>query len=72
MRKQARKILNAAIVTMSNGAAFLSDLSDTCTVCSAIDEIEELLEDEDLSHSEILDIAQESAVEILQEEGFPV
>jgi hypothetical protein len=67
-RNKARKMINAqvyAIVGLS-----LDDLPDTALLCDHIDTLEEMIEEADsmTPMSELLDYAQEAAMEFLEED----
>jgi restriction endonuclease S subunit len=70
-RKQAIKLVSKAVSRLSEGAVSLSDLADTYNLCVGLDHLEELIEgaDELTPMSELLDLAQEIAAELLEEEG---
>ena len=73
-RHKARVLVNRAVKDLSGGVVCLSDLADTFNLCAGLDELEELIDgaDEFTPMSDLLDLAQDIAGELLEEEGFPV
>jgi hypothetical protein len=71
-RQQANVMINRAVKTLTGGAVDLSDLSDTFNLCAGMDELEEMIEDISIPTSELQNLAQEIAVQLLEEEGFPI
>lgn len=73
-RQQATRLVNKAIGQLSGGAVCLADLADTFNLCAGLDELEELIEqaDEFTPTQDLLDVAQDIAAQLLEEEGFPV
>ena len=73
-RHKARVLVNRAVKDLSGGAVCLSDLADTFNLCAGLDELEELIDEANDSTpmSELLDVAQDIAAQLLEEEGFPV
>jgi len=65
-RKQARQIVNSKIMELTDGFPTIDDLSDSATLCNALDDMEGMEE------SEANDFATGVAEEMLEEEGFPV
>ena len=65
-------MINRAVRLLTGGAVDLSDLSDTFNLCAGMDELEEMIEDVSIPTSELQDLAQEIAVQLLEEEGFPI
>jgi hypothetical protein len=72
-RHRAQVMVNRAVKDLSGGAVDLSDLSDTFNLCAGLDELEELIEqaDEFTPMQDLLDVAQDIAAQLLEEEGFP-
>jgi hypothetical protein len=73
-RQKAQAMVNRAVKTLTGGAVDLSDLSDTFNLCAGLDELQEAIEasDSDTPISELQDLAQEVATQLLEEEGFPI
>jgi len=74
MRNRAIKLLNEAIKELTGGAVEMSDLPDTASLYAGLNELQKLLElaVEFSPTQELLDVAQEIACELLEEEGFPI
>jgi hypothetical protein len=72
-RHKATVLVNRATKHLSGGAVCLSDLADTFNLCAGLDELEELIDqaDDSTPMSELLDVAQDIAAQLLEEEGFP-
>jgi hypothetical protein len=72
-RHKARVLVNRAVKDLSGGAVCLSDLADTFNLCAGLDELEELIDeaDEFTPMQDLLDVAQDIAAQLLEEEGFP-
>ena len=73
-RHKATVMVNRAVKTLTGGAVDLSDLPDTFNLCAGLDELEESIECADslTPMSELEDLAQEIAAQLLEEEGFPI
>jgi hypothetical protein len=78
MKKQTNRqfaihLVNLEVNRLSGGVCCLSDLSDTSNLCAGLDDLEAIIEDSDefTLMSEIQNIAQGVAYELLEEEGFP-
>jgi hypothetical protein len=73
-RHRARVMINRAVKDLTGGAVDLSDLADTFNLCAGLDELEELIEqaDDSTPMQYLLDVAQDIAEQLLDEEGFPV
>jgi len=73
-RLKARVLVNRAVRSLSGGAVCLNDLADTFNLCAGLDELEELIDELNNSAplSEVLEVAQGIAEQLLEEEGFPV
>lgn len=73
-RHKAMVLVNRAVKDITGGAVCLSDLSDTSNLCGGLDELEELIDgaDEFTYMSELLEMAQDIAYQLLEDEGFPV
>jgi hypothetical protein len=73
-RNRARVMINRAVKDLTGGAVDLSDLADTFNLCAGLDELEELIEqaDDSTPMRDLLDTAYEIALQLLEEEGFPV
>jgi hypothetical protein len=72
LRYRAQVMINRAVKNLTGGAVDLSDLADTFNLCAGLDELEELLEQEEgtTPTQELLDVAQDIAEQLLDEEGF--
>lgn len=72
-RHKARVLVNRAVKDLSGGAVCLNDLADTFNLCAGLDELQDLIDESDDSTplSELLEVAQGIAAELLGEEGFP-
>jgi len=72
-REFATHLVNLEVNRLTGGIVCLADLPDTHTLCAGLDDLEAIIEDSDefTSMSEIQNIAQGIAFEILEEEGFP-
>jgi hypothetical protein len=68
-RQKARRMINSAVYAIVGLS--LNDLPDTALLCDHIDTLEEMIEeaDETTPTSELLNYAQEAAMEFLEEEG---
>jgi predicted RNase H-like HicB family nuclease len=73
-RHKARVLINRAVKDLSGGAVCLNELPDSYTLCNGLDELEQMIEeaDEFTPMSELLDMAQEVASNMLEDEGFPI
>ena len=73
-RRLARAMINRAVKGLTGGAVDLSDLADTFNLCAGLDELEEIIEKayEFTPTQDLLDVAQDIAAQLLEEEGFPV
>lgn len=71
-RKEAIRLVNKSVSLLTSGVVCLADLSDTFNLCAGLDELEELIEqaDEFTPMQELLDLAQDIAGQLLEEEGF--
>jgi len=71
-RYRAQVMINRAVKDLTGGAVNLLDLADTFILCTGLDELEELLEQEEgtTPTQELLDVAQDIAEQLLDEEGF--
>jgi acyl carrier protein phosphodiesterase len=69
-RNKARKMIDAQVQAIAGIG--LDDLPDTCLVSEYVDTLEEMIEEADsmTPMSELLDYAQEAAMEFLEEEGM--
>jgi hypothetical protein len=72
-RKEAVRLVDKSVSLLTAGAVCLADLSDTFNLCTGLDELEELIEqaDEFTPMQDLLDVAQDIAAQLLEEEGFP-
>jgi hypothetical protein len=72
-REYAIHLVNLEVARLSGGLVSLADLSDTFNLCCGLDDLEnEIAEaDEFTAMSEIRNVAQGIAYELLEEEGFP-
>ena len=68
LRVVAQKLVNAGLKKLTGGMVSSNDLPDTATFANGLDEIESTLEDQDYQLA--WDIAQETAQEMLGDEGF--
>ena len=73
-RAKATRLVNNYVKEFSGGAACLADLADTFNLCAGLDELEDAIDnaDSDTLVSDIMDLAQDIAAQLLEEEGFPV
>jgi len=73
-RLKARVLVDRAVRGLSGGAVCLNDLADTFNLCAGLDELQELIDELNNSAplSEVLEVAQGIAEQLLEEEGFPV
>jgi hypothetical protein len=73
-RHRARVMINRAVKDLTGGAVELSDLADTFNLCAGTDELEEMIKQADDSTPirYLLDTAYSVALQLLEEEGFPV
>jgi hypothetical protein len=73
-RQYALKLVNKSVALLTRGGVSLGDLPDSYTLCNGLDELEEVMHDKagTVLMSELLDIAQDIAAQLLEEEGFPV
>lgn len=73
-RHKARVLVNRAVKDITGGAVCMSDLADTSNLCVGLDGLQELIDsaDEFTYMSELLDMAQDIAYQLLEDEGFPV
>jgi hypothetical protein len=73
-RHKAQVLVNRAVKDLTGGAVDMSDLADTFNLCAGLDELQEAIEESDefTTTSELYEIAQDVAVQLLEEEGFPV
>lgn len=71
-RHKATVMVNRAVKTLTGGAVDLSDLPDTFNLCAGLDELEESIECADslTPMSELEDLAQEIAAQLLEGEGL--
>lgn len=71
-RKRALRLLN--LTCMAEFGLELSDLPDLPCVANALDEMEQLMDDEgdNVKLSDLQDIAQEAVYELAEEEGMYV
>lgn len=72
-RQKCIKIMNRACNDLCGLS--MSDLPDLPCVMNALDEMEQLLEDQGEEFtltSELYEIAQDAVAEVLEEEGFPI
>jgi predicted RNase H-like HicB family nuclease len=71
-RKYALKLVNKSLALLTSGAVSLADLPDSYTLCNGLDELEQMIEeaDEFIPMSELLDMAQEVASNMLEDEGM--
>lgn len=69
-RKRARRIMNSLCI--STCGLGLDDLPDLPCVMYALDEMEEMMEEEgeQVSIAELQNIAQDAITELLEEQGF--
>lgn len=65
-------MVNRAVKTLTGGAVDLSDLPDTFNLCAGLDELEESIACADslTPMSELEDLAQEIAAQLLEGEGL--
>ena len=73
-RQYALKLVNKSLALLTSGAVSLADLPDSYTLCNGLDELEQTIEeaDEFTPMSNLLDMAQEIASNMLEDEGFPI
>ena len=71
-RQYALKLVNKSLALLTSGAVSLADLPDSYTLCDGLDELEQTIEeaDEFTPMSELLDMAQEVASNMLEDEGM--
>lgn len=60
-----------AVERITGGFPTLDDLADLPCIMNALDEMQEQMDNGDPSMSELENIAQDAAFELLEEEGFP-
>lgn len=73
-RQEAIRLVNKSLALLTVGAVSLADLPDSYTLCNGLDELEQMIEeaDEFTPMSELLDMAQDVACNMLEDEGFPI
>jgi hypothetical protein len=73
-RHKAMVLVNRAVKDITGGAVCMSDLADTSNLCVGLDGLQELIDsaDEFTYMSELLDMAQDIAYQLLEDEGFPI
>lgn len=71
-RQEAIRLVNKSLALLTSGAVSLADLPDSYTLCNGLDELEQAIEEADSSSpmSELLDMAQEIASSMLEDEGM--
>jgi hypothetical protein len=71
-RQYALKLVNKSVALLTRGAVSLADLPDSYTLCNGLDELEQVMRDKAgvVLMSELLDIAQEIASNMLEDEGM--
>ena len=72
-REFAINLVNLEVNRLSGGVVCLADLSDTAQLCAGLDDLEAIISESDewTLMSEIRNVAQGVAYELLEEEGFP-
>jgi hypothetical protein len=72
-REFATNLVNIEVNRLTGGLVSLSDLSDTSQLCAGLDDLEAMISESDewTLMSEIRNVAQGIAYEILEKEGFP-
>jgi hypothetical protein len=72
-REYAIHLVNQQVIQLSGGIFCLADLSDSNFLCIGLDDLENEIADADefTSMSEIRNIAQGIAYDVLECEGFP-
>ncbi len=73
-RQYALRLVNKSLDLLTAGGVSLADLSDSYTLCNGLDELEQMIEeaDEFTPMSELLDMAQDIACNMLEDNHFPV
>ena len=73
-RQEAIRLVNKSLSLLTGWAVSLADLPDSYTLCNGLDELEQMIEeaDEFTPMSELLDMAQDVACNMLEDEGFPI
>jgi predicted RNase H-like HicB family nuclease len=71
-RQEAIRLVNKSLALLTRGGVSLADLPDSYTLCNGLDELEQAIEeaDEYTPMSELLDMAQELASGMLEDEGM--
>jgi hypothetical protein len=71
-RQYALKLVDKSLALLTRGAVSLADLPDSYMLCNGLDELEQAIEEADSSSpmSGLLDIAQEIASNMLEDEGM--
>lgn len=66
-------MINLETIRLTGGICCLSDLPDTHALCAGLNDLEAIISDSDefTLMSEIQNVAQGVAYELLEEEGFP-
>lgn len=68
-RKKAYKLIRICVAKRTNGVD-LSDLSDSAVLCNGLDHLEGAIESGSYSPEDLIDVADDVALEVLEDEGW--
>lgn len=70
-RKKAYNLIRICIARRTEGIR-LSDLSDSSILCNGLDHLEAAIESGSYSPEDLIDIADDTAQEILEDDGYHI